>query len=224
MPDQVRYDELKIQTSNFMAETQLYLITPPTFHLEEFAGQLTQALDGGSVASVQLRLKDVTDEGIIEAARVLMPICHDRDVAFIINDRPDIAHKVGADGVHIGQNDMSYAEAREIVGKDCIVGVTAKDSRHLSMNAAEQGADYVAFGAFYPSDTKEGTTPADISILNWWVELFEIPCVAIGGITVENAKPLIEAGADFIAVCGGVWNHKQGPKVAVEQFNALFTG
>lgn len=205
-----------------MTDTQLYIITPPSFELNSFKVQLALALDGGPVSSLQLRLKNVTDEGIIEAARVLMPLCHAKDVAFIINDRADIAHKVGADGVHVGQVDMTYDEARAIVGPDCIVGVTANDSRHLSMTAAEQGADYVAFGAFYPTTTKEETTPADISILSWWSELFESPCVAIGGITVFNALPLIDAGADFLAVSSGIWNHPEGPKAAVEQFNALF--
>lgn len=205
-----------------MADTQLYLITPPVFNLNEFAVQLQDALDGGPVASVQLRLKDATDEDIITAARTLMPICHAREVAFIINDRPDIARKVGADGVHIGAEDMPYAEAREIVGEECIVGVTCKDSRHLSMSAGEQGADYVAFGAFFPSTTKEDTTPANKEILSWWVELFEIPCVAIGGITVDNARELVEAGADFIATSGGVWNYPQGPKAAVQKFYELF--
>lgn len=205
-----------------MADTQLYIITPPTFDLDEFSGQLAQALDGGHVASVQLRLKNATDDEIITAANILMPICHNHEVAFLINDRPDIAKKVGADGVHVGQDDMSYAEAREIVGDEAIVGVTCKDSRHLSMTAAEQGASYVAFGAFFPTTTKDGTTKADISILSWWGELFEIPCVAIGGITVENAKALIEAGADFLAVSNGIWAHPQGPKAAVEQLNALF--
>lgn len=205
-----------------MADTQLYLITPSTFDLDAFAIQLAQALDGGEVASVQLRLKDASDKEIIDAAETLIPLCYAKNVAFIINDRPDIARMVHADGVHVGQGDMSYATARDIVGPDCIVGVTAKDSRHLSMTAAEQGADYVAFGAFYPTETKADTTGADISILSWWAELFEIPCVAIGGITVDNAKPLIEAGADFLAVCGGIWNHPEGPKAAVEQFNALF--
>lgn len=205
-----------------MAKTQLYIITPPSFNPDNFAGLLADALSGGPVASVQLRLKQVSDAEIIAAANVLMPICHDHDVAFIINDRPDIANKVGADGVHVGQDDMSYSDAREIVGEGCIVGVTAKNSRHLSMTAAEQGADYVAFGAFFPTSTKEGTTPAEISLLSWWVELFETPCVAIGGITVHNARPLIETGADFIAVCGGIWDHAQGPKAAVQQFNELF--
>lgn len=207
-----------------MADTQLYLITPPAFNLNDFAGQLQDALEAGPVASMQLRLKDAADEEIIAAADVLMPLCHAHDVAFIINDRPDLARKVGADGIHVGQGDMSYDEARTYVGDDGIVGITCKDSRHLSMTAAEQGADYVAFGAFFPTDTKEGTTSADIAILSWWAELFETPSVAIGGITVDNAKPLIAAGVDFIAVCGGVWNHPQGPKAAVQQFNELCKG
>ncbi len=207
-----------------MADTQLYLITPPAFAPDEFAGQLAAALDGGPVASVQLRLKEASDADIIAAARILMPICHGRDVAFILNDRADLARDVGADGVHVGQDDMTCAEARNIVGDDAIVGVTCHNSRHLSMIAAEQGADYVAFGAFFPTRTKTETTAADISLLSWWAELFEAPCVAIGGITVDNARPLIGAGADFLAVCEGIWNHAEGPKAAVQQFNGLFNG
>jgi len=204
-----------------MTKTQLYLITPPVIDLSEFALALAEALDGGPVATVQLRLKAATDEEIIQAADVLMPICHSHDVAFILNDRPGLARKVGADGVHIGQGDISYAEARAIVGKDYIVGVTCKDSRHLSMVAAEQGADYVAFGAFFPSETKAQTSHADTAILSWWAELFELPCVAIGGITIDNAKILQDAGADFLAVSGGIWNHARGPRTAVEEFTAL---
>jgi len=207
-----------------MADTQLYLITPPAFELDDFAGQLAAALDSGPVASVQLRLKEAADADIIAAARVLMPICHRRDVAFILNDRADLARDVGADGVHVGQDDMTCAEARKIVGDDAIVGVTCHNSRHLSMIAAEQGADYVAFGAFFPTETKAQTTTADISLLSWWAELFEAPCVAIGGITVDNARPLIAAGADFLAVCDGIWSHAEGPKAAVQQFNGLFNG
>ncbi len=206
-----------------MSDTQLYLITPPGFNPDDFAPALTAALDGGPVASVQLRLKDAADTEIIRAANILMPICHAREVAFIINDRPDLARKIGADGVHVGQDDMSYKDAREIIGNSGIVGVTCKDSRHLSMVAAEQGADYVAFGAFFPTDTKQNTSPADKAILTWWGEIFEIPSVAIGGITVDNAGELITAGADFLAVSGGVWNYAAGPKVAVQKFNELFS-
>ena len=136
-----------------MADTQLYLITPPAFNPDEFAGQLRDALDGGSVASVQLRLKNASDEDIITAARILMPLCHDRNVAFIINDRPDIARAVGADGVHIGADDIPYSQAREIVGADSVVGITAKNSLHHSLEGAQQGAHYVACGAFFPTAT-----------------------------------------------------------------------
>lgn len=205
-----------------MMGTQLYIITPEAFKLENFALALTDALAGGHVASLQLRLKNASDEDIIKAAEVLMPICHAHNVAFIMNDRPDLAKRVGADGVHVGQSDMSYEQARDIVGADAVVGVTCKDSRHISMTAAEQGADYVAFGAFFPTTTKETTTSANPEILSWWVELFEIPCVAIGGITVDNAKEIIDTGVDFIAVSSGIWNHTKGPKEAVKEFNALF--
>jgi len=206
-----------------MTQTQLYLISPPAFNLDDFAGQLEEALAGGPVASLQLRMKDAADEEIIKAAEMLMPICHARDVAFILNDHVNIAKKIGADGVHLGQSDMNYSDARAILGPDRAIGVTCKDSRHLSMIAAEQGADYVAFGAFFPTQTKKNTSPADKEILSWWVELFEVPCVAIGGITVENAKELIDTGADFLAVSGGIWHHSQGPKEAVKQFNILFS-
>lgn len=202
-----------------MSDARLYLITPSSFNLDDFAIELQNALEGGDVASLQLRMKESYDEDIIKAARTLMPICHAKDVAFIINDRPDIAQKVGADGVHVGQDDMNYKEAREILGPDKIIGVTCKDSKHLAMTAGEQGADYVAFGAFYPTPTKITTSVAHPSLLTWWQELFEIPCVAIGGITVDNATELANAGADFLAICGGVWDYKDGPKQAVHDLN-----
>jgi len=144
------------------------------------------------------------------------------DVAFILNDRPDLAARLGCDGVHVGQDDASCAEARAAVGKDRIVGVTCHASRHLGMVAGEAGADYVAFGAFFPSPTKPDASLADIELVQWWSDLMIVPSVAIGGITVANAKPLIAAGADFIAVSSGVWNYPKGPKAAVAAFNALF--
>ena len=192
--------------------TRLYLISPSRIeHPSIFADELRAALDGGDVAAFQLRLKDVPDEVIVHAADTLRPICQQRGVAFIMNDRPDLAVKLDCDGVHVGQDDMSYAEARRIVGPDRQVGVTCKDSRHLAMEAAEAGADYVAFGAFFPSTTKQITTPADLEVLTWWSDVMEVPCVAIGGITVENCKPVIAAGADFLAVAGGVWDYKRRP-------------
>jgi thiamine-phosphate pyrophosphorylase len=201
---------------------RLYLITPPSFEPKAFADTLREALGAGDVASLQLRLKDVSDDQIRRAAEILMPIAQARDVAFIVNDRPDIAAELRADGVHIGQEDSSYAEARAAVGPTAIVGVTCHDSRHLAIDAAESGADYVAFGAFFPTTTKEPKSHTDVEILRWWSELMVVPQVAIGGITVENAKPLIEAGADFLAVSAGVWSHPKGPAAAVKAFNALF--
>ena len=201
---------------------RLYLISPPKFEAKAFGDVLKRALDAGDVASFQLRLKDVDDDAIKRAVDALMPIAQKRDVAFILNDRPDLARAFRCDGVHVGQEDASYAEARLIVGKDAIVGVTCHDSRHLAMEAAEAGADYVAFGAFFPTATKDAKTRADIDLLRWWAEMMVVPCVAIGGITTENAAPLVEAGADFLAVSNGVWGHENGPAAAVKAFNALF--
>ena len=154
------------------------------------------------------------------AAERLLPAAHARDVAFIVNDRPDLAKAVGADGVHIGQEDADYATARKLLGKDAIVGVTCHASRHLAMEAAEAGADYVAFGSFFPTGTKQAKASVGIDILEWWSEIFEIPSVAIGGITAENCEPLVAAGADFLAVVAGVWQHPAGPDAAVRAFNA----
>ena len=201
---------------------RLYLITPVTLEPRAFGDTLKRALDAGDVASLQLRLKGVSDDDIRRATEILMPIAQAREVAFILNDRPDLAAELGCDGVHVGQEDASYAEARKAVGRDKIVGVTCHDSRHLAMEAAEAGADYVAFGAFFPTATKEPKTRAEPELLRWWSELMVVPCVAIGGITVENAPALIEAGADFLAVSSGVWAYNDGPEAAVRAFNALF--
>ncbi|MDE1937420.1 MAG: thiamine phosphate synthase [Alphaproteobacteria bacterium] len=201
---------------------RLYLITPPKFELHDFAEILKRTLAAGDVASLQLRLKDVPDEEIVQATEILMPIAQKADVAFIINDRPDLAKRLGCDGVHVGQEDASYAEARAVLGPDRIVGVTCHDSRHLAIEAGEAGADYVAFGAFFPTQTKAAKTQAGLDLLTWWSDLMVVPCVAIGGIRIDNAKPLVEAGADFLAVSAGVWDHPGGPEVAVKAFNALF--
>jgi len=201
---------------------RLYLITPSKLEPKAFAEALKRALAGGDVASLQLRLKDISDDEILRAGERLLPITQRAGVAFIMNDRPDLALKLGADGVHVGQEDASYADARALLGKDRIVGITCHDSRHLAIDAAEAGADYVAFGAFYPTATKTPKTHAEPEILQWWSEMMVVPCVAIGGITVENAKPLIDAGADFLAVAAGVWDYPTGPEAAVKAFNALF--
>ena len=201
---------------------RLYLITPPRFEPKTFADTLRATLGAGDVACLQLRLKDASDDDIRRAGEILLPIAQARDVAFIVNDRPDLAANLGADGVHIGRDDSTYAEARAAVGANAIIGVTCHDSRHLAIEAAEAGADYVAFGAFFPTVTKEPKAYADVEILRWWSELMVVPQVAIGGITVENAKPLIDAGADFLAISAGVWSHPEGPAAAVKAFNRLF--
>jgi len=204
-----------------VSDCRLYLITPPRLEAREFADTLSRALDAGDVACLQLRLKDVSDDDIRRAGEILMPVAQGRDVAFILNDRPDLAAELGCDGVHVGQEDAGYAEARRLMGANRIVGVTCHDSRHLAMEAAEAGADYVAFGAFFPTSTKETKTRAEPELLRWWSEIMVVPSVAIGGITVENAAVLVEAGADFLAVSSGVWNCADGPAAAVKAFNTL---
>jgi thiamine-phosphate pyrophosphorylase len=206
---------------DLLSDCRLYLISPPRLSAANFLGPLKEALTGGDVASFQLRLKDVSDDEIRRAVDTLRPVVQVAGAAFILNDRPDLAAELGCDGVHVGQEDASYAEARRLLPNG-IVGVTCHDSRHLAMEAGEAGADYVAFGAFFPTQTKEPKTRADIDLLRWWSEVMVVPCVAIGGITVQNAPILVEAGADFMAVSAGVWEHPEGPQEAVRQFNALF--
>lgn len=205
---------------------RLYLITPPAFAPEVFADQLRAALSGGDVASVQLRLKEgadgrVLDSEIVRAAEILMPIAQEAGAAFLINDRADIAKVVGADGVHLGQTDGSLAEARTLLGPDASIGVTCHASRHLAFEAGDGGADYVAFGAFYPTTTKKTEHRAEPEILTWWADLAEIPSVAIGGVTPENAGVLAKAGAHFVAASSAVWDHPEGPEAAVSEFNRV---
>ncbi len=198
---------------------RLYLVTPPSLDPAAFKDRLAMALDGGDVASLQLRLKDVADDDICRACEILLPVAQQRGVAFILNDRPDLAAATGCDGVHVGQQDTPYDRARMSVGHERIVGVTCHDSRHLAIEAAEAGADYVAFGAFFPTGTKAAKTQAPLDLLRWWADIAIVPCVAIGGITVDNCGPLVEAGADFLAVVSGVWDYPQGPAQAVRDFN-----
>jgi len=206
------------------ATTRLYLITPPALDPDKFAGELEQALAGGDVACLQLRLKDVDDDTVRRATKILQPIAQERGVAFIMNDRPDLAAELDCDGVHVGDEDMPYAEARRLLGPDRIVGVTCGDSKHRAVTAAEAGADYVAFGAFFPSMTKAGAKfRAQPELLADWSGTTVVPCCAIGGITQENCGPLVEAGADFLAVIGAIWSHPQGPRPAVAEFNAVFS-
>jgi thiamine-phosphate pyrophosphorylase len=199
---------------------RLYLITPP--RLDDLAGfghALAHALDAGDVAALQVRLKDQPADVVAAAVDALSPIAQARGVAVILNDDPALAARLGCDGVHIGQDDPPLAEARRLMGAERIVGVTCHDSLHLAMEAAEGGADYVAFGAFFPTQTKDARTHAELDLLTGWQADMLTPCVAIGGITVATAREVAAAGADFVAVSAGVWSYGEGPAAAVAAFN-----
>jgi thiamine-phosphate pyrophosphorylase len=200
---------------------RLYLITPPAVpDLPVFAAQAEAAMAAGDVAALQIRLKDAPETEIAAVVAALAPIARRRGASVILNDRPDLAARLDCDGVHIGQDDGTVAAARALVGPDRIVGVTCHASRDLAMTAAEAGADYVAFGAFFATTTKETHHRPEVEILSIWQETMLTPCVAIGGVTVDNCRPLVAAGADFIAVSAGVWAYPSGPAAAVAAFNA----
>ena len=199
---------------------QLYLISPLDVG-GDFPAQLELALSAGSVAAFQFRVKGVDQHEAAALAEPLQAICAAHDVAFIVNDSVALAKRMKADGVHLGQGDGDVREARELLGPDAQIGVTCHNSRHLAMEAAEAGADYVAFGAFYPTQTKHVDHVGELDTVKKWSMITEVPCVAIGGVTPDNAKPLIDAGADFLAVSSAIWNHPEGPAEAVKAFNAL---
>lgn len=195
-------------------ECRLYLITPPVLPAD-FDRILAEALDAGDVAALQLRLKETPETDLKRIIERLRPIAQSRNVAFLLNDNPALAVQTGCDGAHVGQTDMPTKQARKILG-DLTLGVTCHNSRHLAMEAGEAGADYVAFGAFFASTTKEPPEMAEIETLRIWAQTMEIPCVAIGGINAENCAPLVTAGAEFLAVSGSVWNHKDGAAAGVK--------
>jgi thiamine-phosphate pyrophosphorylase len=202
-----------------MTDCRVYLITPPRIDLAVFPDALARTLDAGDVACLQLRLKDAPRDEIRRAIDALRPVAQSCDVAFLLNDDAELAMQTGCDGAHLGQEDGDHAAARALL-KDATLGITCHDSRHLAMRAGELGADYVAFGAFFPTTTKDTHHQPDLEILEWWSSIFEIPCVAIGGITAENCAPLVRAGADFLAVIGAVWNHPKGPEAGLRAMNA----
>lgn len=211
---------------------QLYLITPPVIDdLPAFLKTLERVLKAAPVACLQIRLKDLSDSALIQAAKPICALAQSQDVAVILNDRPDLAAQIGADGVHIGQDDMDYFSSRGLLGGDAIIGVTCHNSKQLAFDAASAGADYVAFGAFFDTPTKTPKTRAEMEILTWWQHAMETPVVAIGGITPDNAADVIKAGADFIAVSSGVWNWPApedlaqtgltGPEASVQRLYSL---
>lgn len=201
------------------ARCRLYLVTPADAG-PAFADTLAAALDAGDVAAVQLRLKEAEDDHWRRTIDALRPVAQSRGVAFLLNDRPELVRATGCDGAHVGQTDTPAREARLVMGETATLGVTCHDSRDLAMTAGEAGADYVAFGAFFPTGTKDAPTQAGVDLLAWWSELMELPCVAIGGITPENCGPLVQAGAGFLAVVGAVWAHPDSPAAGVRAMNA----
>ena len=220
--DEAEFDPIDFPTPKRTEPAKLYLISPQDVG-GPFPDRLRAALEPGVASAFQLRVKDVEEHELARLAEPLQHICADADVAFIVNDSMQLAKRLGADGVHLGQSDGDIREARALLGPSAQIGKTCHDSRHLAMEAGEAGVDYVAFGAFYPTTTKPSSYRPDPSILSWWSAVFEIPCVAIGGITADNAKPLVDAGADFLAVCQAVWG-KDDPAAAVAAFAQVLSG
>jgi thiamine-phosphate pyrophosphorylase len=216
MTDDPEFDPIDFPPRQRTEPAKLYLISPQDVG-GMFPDRLKAALEPGLAAAFQLRVKNIDAHELVRLAEPLQRICADARVAFIVNDSMSLAKRIGADGVHLGQSDGDIGDARALLGPSAQIGRTCHDSRHLAMDAGEAGADYVAFGAFYPTTTKPSHYRPDPSILTWWSTLFEIPCVAIGGITPENAKPLVDAGADFLAMCQAVWG-KDDPAAAVAAF------
>jgi thiamine-phosphate pyrophosphorylase len=214
--DEAEFDPIDFPPPERTAPARLYLISPQDV-AGAFPERLRAALEPGIASAFQLRVKDMDEHQLARLAEPLQRICGDADVAFIVNDSVSLAKRIAADGVHLGQSDGDVREARALLGPSAQIGRTCHDSRHLAMEAGEAGADYVAFGAFYPTTTKPSDYRPDPSILSWWSTLFEIPCVAIGGITPDNGRPLVEAGDDFLAVCQAVWS-KEEPASAVQAF------
>lgn len=198
-------------------QTQIYLLSPPVIDdLLSFSNDLDAVLTTGHVACFQLRLKDISDDDVVRIGTAVRDICQVHNVPILMNDRPDLAKRLSFDGAHIGQDDMPYRDARELLGKGAIIGVTCHNSKELAFTAAGQGANYIAFGAFFETATKSPKTHASVELLEFWRDTMEIPCVAIGGMTAENAGDIAKAGADFIAVSSGVWAAKDGPVKGIE--------
>src|SRR3954452_12152457 len=220
--DEYDFDPTLFPAPERTGPAKLYLISPQEVG-GAFPDRLKAALEPGVATAFQLRVKDVDEHELARLAEPLQRICAEAGVAFIVNDSMALAKRLGADGVHLGQSDGDVREARALLGAQAQIGRTCHDSRHLAMQAGEDGVDYVAFGAFHPTTTKPSHYRPPPSILSWWSALFEIPCVAIGGITPDNAKPLVDAGADFIAVCQAVWGNDD-PGAAVKAFEKVLAG
>ncbi len=199
--------------------SQIYLISPPKIELKDFLPQLEKALKTGLVPVFQLRLKGFERSEIKKISQELLKICNSNNTQFIVNDDFELALEIGAHGVHLGAEDGSIKLARQQSHPNFVIGASCYDSRHLAMEAGEQGADYISFGAFYESKTKKSRGKPTLEILEWSSEILNLPIVAIGGITDQNCALLVKSGADFLAVISYVWEHPLGVEEALKKLD-----
>lgn len=183
----------------------LYAITDPLLTPDDRMLEAAEAALAGGARMLQYRDKNADRATRLHRAARLALICRDYDAVFIVNDDAALAAEVEADGVHLGQSDGAVAEARALLGSDKLIGVSCHGRLDLARRAADEGADYLALGRFFPSKTKPGAPPVDLDTLIEARRRFELPLVAIGGITASNAGPLLEAGADALAVIHGLF-------------------
>jgi len=197
--------------------TQIYLISPPKIILSDFIVSLSNALKTNLVPVFQLRLKDYSPIDVAKIAKQIQKVCKDYNCQLILNDYPNIALDLELDGVHLGEHDAKIAEVRKQVPDYFTIGASCYNSKHRAMQAGEDGANYLAFGAFFPTTTKQIKYYADVELLQWAIELLNLPIVAIGGITADNCANLVKNKADFLAVISFVWQHSLGEKEALNQ-------
>ncbi len=198
----------------------LYAITPDWVDTEKLLRAVRLALQGGSRV-LQYRNKSADTQLLLQQAQALRLLTREFSATFIVNDDARLAVQVDADGVHLGGEDGSIAAARGVVGQEKLIGVSCYNRSPLAHEAMKQGADYVAFGAFFPSSVKPCAVQADIALLRAARKELDAPIVAIGGITQQNGATLIEAGADALAVISALWN---APDIeqAAKEFSNLF--
>lgn len=196
--------------------TQIYLISPPKIELDDFLPKLNQVLATGRIPIFQMRLKGYSDSEIINIGYKLFAVCRNYGTNFIINDRFDLACIIGANGVHIGFGDGKVMDVRKKVSRNFLIGVSCYDSKKMALESEIMGADYVSFGSFFSSKTKNSKGKPDLEILEWAHSFLKVPVVAIGGIDNQNCVELIKHKADFLAIISYIWDHEQGPAHAIE--------
>lgn len=190
------------------------------------AGRMLSAVEAallGGCRILQYRSKQADTSHLHQEASALLALCQRYDANLIINDNVELAIAIGAHGVHLGQGDMPIATARSLLGSDAIIGITCHNSLALALEAQQAGANYVAFGRFFPSSTKQSASPADLSVLHDARQTLQIPVVAIGGITLDNAPIALTAGANMLAVVGDLFSATDITNHA-RAYCKLFTG